>query len=112
MPPKRYSRYEYSLGIRDDQNRLFLTDREPFRYRSLPDNRVHIVKEGETLFSIAGRYFRPWPRACGLWWVIADFQPDDPIIDPTVLLAVGRKLVIPSLQTLNEFVFTEFSGQV
>jgi hypothetical protein len=106
MPPRRFSRYEFTLGIRDDDARLFLTDREPFRFRSLPDNRLHEVKEGETIFTIAGRYFRPRSRAAGLWWIIADFQPD-PIQDPTIPLDLGRRLFVPSLRTIDEEILSE-----
>ena len=106
MPPRRFSRFEFTLGIRDDNGGLLLTDREPFRFRPLPDNRIHELKEGETLFTIAGRFFRPRPRAAGFWWVIADFQPD-PIIDPTVPLDVGRRLFVPSLRTLDEEILSE-----
>ena len=107
MPPQRFSMHESTFGIRDEEGRLFLTDREPFRFRPLPDNRVHQVKEGETLFSLAGRFFRPRPRSAGFWWVIADFQPDDPIHDPTVPLEVGRTLFIPSARTLEEEILNE-----
>jgi hypothetical protein len=78
----------------------------PYRLRALSDNRQHIVKEGDTLFSLAGRYFAPLPRPAGLWWVIADFQPD-PIHDPTLALEVGRVLVVPSVRTVVEEVFSE-----
>lgn len=106
MPPRRYSRYTFSSGILDESERLFLTDREPYRFRPLPDNRQHVVKEGDTLFSLAGRYFAPLPRPAGLWWIIADFQPD-PIHDPTIALEVGRVLVVPSVRTVVEEVFSE-----
>ena len=106
MPPRRFSRYEFTLGIRDEQATLFLTDREPFRFKGFPDNRVHVVKEGESLFTLAGRFFRPRPRAAGLWWIIADFQPD-PVIDPTIPLEIGRTIVIPSLRTVDEEILSE-----
>jgi hypothetical protein len=106
MPPRRFSRFTFSAAVLDDDERLFLTDREPFRFRALPDNRQHVVKEGDTLFSLAGRYFAPLPRPSGLWWIIADFQPD-PIHDPTISLEVGRVLLIPSLRTISEEVFSE-----
>ena len=106
MPPRRFSRYEFTEGLRDTQGRLFLTDREPFRYRPLPDNRVHEVREGESVFSLAGRYYRPRERASGLWWIIADFQPD-PIHDPTLPLEVGRRLFVPSLRTVDELILSE-----
>lgn len=106
MPPRRFSRYTFCSGVLDEAGRLFLTEREPFRYRALPDNRQHVVKEGETLFTLAGRYFASLPRPAGLWWVIADFQPD-PIHDPTLALELGRLLVVPSLRTVVEEVFSE-----
>lgn len=106
MPPRRYSRYMFSAAVLDGDERLLLTDREPFRFRALSDNRQHVVKEGDTLFSLAGRYFAPMPRPAGLWWVIADFQPD-PLHDPTIALEIGRVLVIPSVRTVTEEVFNE-----
>lgn len=104
MPPMRDSRFEHCRGIRDEDGNLYLTDREPYRFRPLPDTRLHTVTEGETLYTIAGRYFRPRPRACGLWWIIADFQPD-PILDPTLALEPGRRLFIPSLRVVEEEIF-------
>jgi hypothetical protein len=106
MPPRRFSRHPVTSAVLDDEERLLLTEREAFRFRSLPDNRQHVVKEGETLFTLAGRYFAPLPRPAGLWWVIADFQPD-PIHDPTVALEPGRVLVVPSVRTVLEEVFSE-----
>ena len=106
MPPRRFSRYAFSAAVLDDEERLLLTEREPFRFRPLADNRQHVVKEGESLFSLAGRFFAPLPRPAGLWWVIADFQPD-PIHDPTVALEPGRVLIIPSVRTVLEEVFSE-----
>jgi len=106
MPPRRFSRIEFTLGIRDDAGRLLLTDREPFRFRPLPDNRIHEAKEGESLFTIAGRFFRPRPRAAGLWWIVADFQPD-PILDPTLPIEPGRRVFVPSLRTVDEEILSE-----
>jgi hypothetical protein len=106
VPPRRFSRHTFTSAVQDGVGRLVLTDREPFRFRSLPDNRQHVVKEGETLFSLAGRYFATLPRPAGLWWVIADFQPD-PIHDPTVALEPGRVLIIASVRTVLEEIFSE-----
>lgn len=106
MPPRIGSRYTFCSGVRDDVGRLVLTDREPYRYQSHPDTRVHVVAEGDTLFSLAGRYFAPLPRACGFWWVIADFQPD-PILDPTLRLTPGRQLHIPSFRVLTDVILGE-----
>ena len=106
MPPRPGSRYLFCKGIRDESGRLYLTEREPFRYRPYLDNRFHTVAEGDTLFDLAGRYFAPLDRACGYWWVIADFQPD-PIIDPTIPLELGRQIYVPSLRTLDEEILSE-----
>lgn len=106
MPPRRFSRFTFSSGVLDDNERLFLTERDPFRFRALADNRQHVVREGDTLFSLAGRYFASLPRPSGLWWIIADFQPD-PIHDPTLALDIGRVVLVPSVRTVIEEVFSE-----
>jgi hypothetical protein len=106
MPPMLSSRYIFCLGVRDDTGRLYLTDREPYRFKAHSDNRTHRVVQGDTLFSLAGRYFAPLPRACGFWWVIADFQPD-PIIDPTLDLSIGTDIFIPSLRVLTDVILSE-----
>jgi len=100
MPVSASSRYQFCQGVYDENEHLYLTDREPYRYVDHPDNRVHMFVEGDTLFSLAGKYFAPLPRACGYWWVIADFQPS-PIHDPTIRLKVGTRIIIPSLRVLD-----------
>ena len=110
MPPRRFSRFTFSAAVLDGNERLFLTEREPFRFQSLPDNRQHVVKQGETLFTLAGRYFAPLPRACGLWWVVADFQPA-PIHDPTLELENGQLLFIPSVRVVTESILSEVRRQ-
>lgn len=79
---------------------------EPYRFRELPDTREHVAAEGDTLSTLAARYFVGQARAAGFWWVIADFQPE-PIHDPTISLTPGRLLYIPSLRTLTEEIFSE-----
>jgi hypothetical protein len=106
VPPQAGSRHSFTLGVRDEQGRLFLTEREPYGFREQPDTRVHVVAQGETLWGLAGRFFAPLPRACGFWWAIADFQPD-PIIDPTLELEPGRRLFIPSLRVLTDVILGE-----
>lgn len=106
MPPQVGSRHSFTLGVRDDAGRLFLTERAPYGFHEQPDNRVHVVVQGDTLWRLAGAFFAPLPRACGFWWAIADFQPD-PIIDPTLELELGRKLFIPSLRVLTDVILGE-----
>ena len=100
------SRYSFSSALRDERGRLFLTEREPYGFFPHTDNRTHVVALGDTLFTLAGRYFAPLPRACGFWWVIADFQPD-PILDPTCALDLGRALAIPSRRVLSDVILSE-----
>jgi hypothetical protein len=106
MPPRTSSRHGFCIGVLDDEGRRFLTEREPFGFRPLPDSREHRVVAGDTLWGLAGLYFAPLPRACGFWWAIADFQPD-PIIDPTVALEEGRLLVIPATRVLSDVILGE-----
>ncbi len=107
MPPRRFSRFSFVAGFRDEADGSFLLeDPEPFTYREFADTRSHTVEDGDTLFTLAGQYFASFPRAAGLWWLIADFQPE-PIIDPTRKLAVGSTLLIMSERVVSEEVFNE-----
>ena len=110
MPPRTNSRHLYTTAQKRDADTpglpLFLSDRTPFRYRNLNDNRVVTVREGDTLHRIASRVYAPLGQlpfisAASLWWVIADFQPI-PIHDPTLRLVLGEKLIVPSLRTVTE----------
>lgn len=106
MAPRTGSRHSFTLGVLDEQDRRFLSEREPYRFREHTDTRVHVVAQGDTLASLAGRYFAPLPRACGFWWVLADFQPD-PIVDPTLELDLGRSIFVPSLRVLTDVILSE-----
>lgn len=99
MRANSISRYQFSNRQQDEQGRLFLDDRKPYRYEAIADNRTHVVREGETLWTIASMHYRSLDRPAGLWWVIADFQPN-PIHDPTIQLAPASVLVLPSLRTV------------
>jgi len=92
--------------IEADGTTLILTEPERFFFREFDDNRSHTVRRGDTLFTLAHRFFTGIPRPSGLWWVIADFQPD-PIHDPTLDLEEGRTLFIPSVRTVREEIFSE-----
>jgi hypothetical protein len=106
MPPRRLSRYTFSTAYVDEDDAVVLTEPEPYRFRDLSDNRFHVVAEGDTLHGLAAAYFATLPRPAGLWWVIADFQPE-PVLDPTLRLGIGSVVVIPSLRTVLEEVFSE-----
>lgn len=102
MPPRGFSRYVFTSGILDDNNRVYLTSRKPFRFVSRPDNVQHQVKPGDSIFTLALKYY----RNNTLWWVIADFQPD-PLLDPTLDLTPGSVVFIPSFRTVREEIFNE-----
>lgn len=106
VAPHVGSRYFISLGVSDGNGRRLLTEPEPYRFTAHPDTRLHVVTQGDTLFTLAGQYFAPLPQACGYWWVLADFQPD-PIVDPTLALDVGRRLFVPSLRVLTDVILGE-----
>jgi hypothetical protein len=101
MPPLPYSRHLLCDSVLTSDARLLLSDRVPYRYRELPDNRFHQVVAGDTLFLLAGIYFEGIPRAAGLFWVIADFQPS-PIHDPTLQLTIGGTIIVPSVRVVLE----------
>jgi hypothetical protein len=104
VPPRRYSRFQYSLGVIDPVGDFVLTDADPFAFVQLADNVEHQVETGDTLWGMAHVHFQPLARPSGLWWIIADFQPVR-IYDPTVTLVVGSTLYIPSVRTVLERIF-------
>lgn len=105
--PSRFSRYRFCTASDDPQDGMFsLSDRLPFVYRELADNRRHVVVEGETWWTLAGRYYAAMPYPPELWWVIADFQPD-PVYDPTLALVAGAELIVPSLRTVQELILSD-----
>jgi hypothetical protein len=106
MPPLAFSRYQFSKGLKDASGDLCLTDPEPVRYQEMADNRLHTVVLGDTLQTLADRYFPGFTNAPQLGWVLADFQPE-PITDPTLRLTTGRVLAIPSERFLKDVVFNE-----
>jgi hypothetical protein len=109
MPPQSLSRHLLSKTLRDEQGRLFLDERRRYRYRELPDNRYHKVREGDTVFMLAARYFAGVDRPAGLFWVIADFQPT-PVHDVSVPLRIGSVIAIPSLRTVLEEILNPGRG--
>lgn len=101
----RDSRYQYCLEMFDAAGVPYITEPEPFVFRVERDNVVHTVVEGDTLWNLAHRYFAGHRRPKGLWWLIGQFQPT-PIVDPTLALVPGTKLIIPSARLLRLAVFS------
>lgn len=106
MPPNRWSRDRFCSAVADEDDCLYLTEREPYGYRELADNIAIKADAGDTLWTLAARYYAPIDRPSRFWWVIADFQPE-PIHDPTLALAPGTALYIPSIRTLQEEILSE-----
>lgn len=98
------SRYRHCVATRNADGALELDEREPVRFRNESDNRVHQVADGDTWWGLAHQYFPNFSRACGLWWVLCEFQPE-PVVDPTLRLQAGAVVVIPSERFLREVVF-------
>lgn len=99
------SRYQFCVVYTDDAGRQYLDEREPFRYIAEPDNVYHACKEGDTLWGLAHIYFSEMTRPCGLWWLIAEFQPE-PIVDPTISLTAGQVIIVPSVRLIETLVFS------
>lgn len=102
------SRYRYCLAFRDELSGLVaLDEREPVRFSDRADNRFHTVVDGDTWWGLAHRYLGSFPRPAGLWWVLAEYQPPPNIVvDPTLRLAAGATVVVPSERFVRERIFS------
>jgi len=100
------SRHLHTEGVIDSAGRKWLTHREPYRYVEHADTTLHAVVQGDTLSSLADRYFAAEARAAGFWWAIADFQPQ-PIIDGTLQLEPGAVIHVPSLRVLRTVILAD-----
>jgi hypothetical protein len=113
------SRYIGSTGFIDSSGNLFLSDRTRFPFQNLADNEVYTVKGGETLRSIAARKYASLtviPRfyAASLYFLIADFQPDDfeELQDPSIPLIPGTTLILPSERTVSDQILPGLSAAI
>lgn len=91
-----FSRYKFSDTAIDSEGRLFLLDREPFRFRERPDNISHVSQEGQRWWHIAQRYYAEISDNAGpLYWIICDYQVP-PVLDPTLTIPGNTLVIVPS----------------
>lgn len=108
-----WSPFRFCSALEDSQGRMFLTDRVPFYYQNLPDNIEHVIVQGDTPRKLAAQYYSSLEYAAELAPFIADFQVDEatgepaPIRDETIALTPGRRLWIPSLETVLAVILSE-----
>jgi len=105
MPIFPSSRYRFCVEYEDSDGNSHLDEREPFRYQDEPDNEFHTVIDGDTWWGIAALYFQGMSRACGIWWLLCEYQPT-PVVDPTIALKPGSVVVVPSLRLVRTQVFS------
>jgi len=108
MAVTEFSRYRYCTVLeKDDENRTkYFDEREPFRFVDETDNRIHLAVDGDTWWGLCHRYFPSIPRKAGLFWLLCEFQPE-PVIDPTLCIKAGTRILIPSERLVRTKVFSK-----
>lgn len=107
MPPRRLSRFALSEAVSSnvDADKTIVSERVRFGFVARSDTIEHQVQDGDTLSSIAGRYYASLETPARLYWILADFQPD-PIHDPT--LAIDRSVIfVPSVNVVLTEILSE-----
>ena len=97
------SPYNLADVVLDPSGTLSLSLRTRLLWENLADVAAHIVEEGDTLWSLALRYYKSTGQpgdGARLWWVLADFQPE-PINDPTIALTPGQVILVPPLAAIQ-----------
>jgi hypothetical protein len=71
------------------------------RFQERRDNLRFRVRRGDTLDHLATVFYQD-PR---LWWIIADYQPEDsdPILAPLEPMQEGRTIIVPSVSIVRTF---------
>lgn len=107
MPPNIYSRHRFSEVVTHAATgRLMLAARVPFRFRESSENLFHRAQTGDTWWSIAASAWAVLPYAARLWWILPDYQRT-PVIDPTLSIAPGTLVVVPSLRMVSEEILSD-----
>lgn len=91
-----FSRYQFADALTDSAGRLFLAEREPFRFEDRADNISHVVQEGQRWWHIAQLFYGDISDNAGpLYWIICDYQVP-PVLDPTLKIPGNTPIVLPS----------------
>jgi hypothetical protein len=101
MQRSQESRYYAAEAYTAWNGTILLAEYEPFRYVARDDNILHAAVEGDSWATLAEMYY--WmisTRACGLYWIGCDFQPE-PVVDPTLKISPGKKIILPSAATVQ-----------
>lgn len=90
------SRYSYADTYETEDGQVFVVEREPMEPPPVGQYSTHMVRQGETLFGLAGYYYRGLAdRPSRFWWAIMEANQ---IIDPTQPLRTGVEIKIPDFQ--------------
>jgi len=109
--PNETSRYALADEVELEDGSIMWTAPEAVGRLVLTDDITHIVVSGDTLFTLAMKYYFDLARPEQYWWAIADYQ-DTPISDPLAVLAAGKSIIIPSTRTLQEIILNEDRREV
>jgi hypothetical protein len=105
--PSTLSVYRFCQAYVAPDGRKYLTDIQPFPFEEVEDTQEHIVVGQQRIEDVAAIHYQVYgEEAYLLWHVLAAFQPE-PVLDPTVPLAAGSKVFVPSLRFIEERVFAE-----
>lgn len=96
------SRHNFAKRYVFTESKIFREPRRRINFVERTDSRLYTIKQGDSLFNLAHRFYRSFDRPAGLWWVLMDFNN---IADPTQNLTPGDTIVIPSDDFIREQVF-------
>jgi hypothetical protein len=100
----------YTEDREDEREAIYLGDRAPIQFVDDPENSMYVVRGGDTLQSLADKFFPGSDNPAELWWILAEFQPT-PIVDPTLRLEPGTVLVIPSPSMVNTLLHQDMAAE-
>ena len=92
----------HGQAYKNEQGEIHVTLPERLPHMDRDDTITHVCKRGERLQDLAVHYYKEYfENAVDCWEIIAQFQ-EDPIVDGSSELQVGRVLAIPSADYIQE----------